>query len=171
MSKLLEGEKSMHELNKDHSANESLDLTVSGIINDYYEVSITKAMTFLSQHFADSEIRGILNISLTEPISLFEKYLDKTIDRSNKTLAQVKTIVAIYCVLQRILTGTLTMEDRLMNCLRKVSPYKKVEELNVLIKQKITIPLLLSDLNIDESHTNDQCANQSIATAAESILK
>lgn len=129
------------------------------LIDEYYEVYIVRVIELLKKQFSDQEIIDILTQSLTQSAEQFSKYLDNSIKCSNRNHAEAEKILAFYSVLRRMITGNLTTEDSLMSSLLKAFPEKTINELNNLVKEKITISFLLSEpkpcVNQDECyHTN-----------------
>jgi len=142
----------MRKSTDDLSVYNSPETAVVAVIDDYYEVYIVNAINFLRQQFSDKEIHDILESSLDEEYTIFKKQLEGSILNQDKKYLQVEKISAIYYVLQRMLSGTLTVEDSMMIALRKVAPAKKIEELNALVKEKITIAILLPELKLSSEY-------------------
>ncbi len=124
--------------------NEStLDNILLNTLNEYYEAYIVNIIELLRKHFSEEEITRMLTTSLTMPSLEFKKYIEITITQLNRKNINIGTVQIICSVLQRMLTGNLSWEDSLMAALLKIAPEKKVADLNILVKEHITIPFLL----------------------------
>ncbi len=141
----------------------NVDDIISVTLNEYYEVYIVKTIDFLRKNFSEFEMSHILTKSLAMCSLEFREYIDVTITRLNIKNVEAKTIQAIYSVLQRILTGNLTRDDTLMATLLKIAPKKNVAELNVLVKEHITLPFLLQKKSSSDErevdYTSDNIKN------------
>lgn len=123
------------------------DYTEIDLLNEYNDVYIVRAVNYIKSHFTIPEIFKILNDALLISNEQLDIDLDETTKDKNMNNQEAFKIKAIFSVLHRILTGTLTTEDNLMSNLLKISTDNNIDRLNSVVKQHITLSVVLPELN------------------------